>query len=444
MLYLRISYIISLLFLCASCYKETPVIISADFKVSVVNDDYSVPVEIEVENNTTGADHFLWTFEGGTPESSNQKQPGPIRYKTPGTYIIRMECRNNNYSETKEFTLRTDSVLITDFEITFDINSFAPARVLINNKTKGAKSFEWLFEGGTPATSTERNPIIIYDTPGEYQIVLKAGNGRENVESRKKIIVLPGLTTDFLIRPDLEDEDMQAPLSADLENKSEGALHFLWTATGGRIENDTACNTRIYFENPGEYIITLKANNEKEFQSVSHSIKVLPNTNIYEMKNVRLGINTSIEYGPFYSCGLRRTFLGKEINTENGPNIDFVFFGLNDRFQFCRFLSPDSVSDFVFNPIPEAQHTYVVNIIENTSIQLSTNDFDNIKNDALLKDLPIRMNDTGGQSLSMDNLPRLVLFETRDGRKGVIKIKKAVRNFTDSYIEADIKVQKKK
>ncbi len=39
-------------------------------------------------------------------------------------------------------------------------------------------------------------------------------------------------------------------------------------------------------------------------------------------------------------------------------------------------------------------------------------------------------------------VPRIVLFETYDGRKGAIKIKDFVQNTTASYIVCDIKVQK--
>lgn len=35
-------------------------------------------------------------------------------------------------------------------------------------------SFEWTFEGGTPATSTEIEPYVIYDTVGEYNVTLFA------------------------------------------------------------------------------------------------------------------------------------------------------------------------------------------------------------------------------------------------------------------------------
>jgi hypothetical protein len=44
----------------------------------------------------------------------------------------------------------------------------------------------------------------------------------------------------------------------------------------------------------------------------------------------------------------------------------------------------------------------------------------------------------------MNSFPRLILFETGDGRKGALKINRKVEEGTDSYIEADLKMQKEK
>lgn len=38
-------------------------------------------------------------------------------------------------------------------------------------------SWEWSFAGGTPATSSLRNPVVTYSTPGSYTVQLKATNG---------------------------------------------------------------------------------------------------------------------------------------------------------------------------------------------------------------------------------------------------------------------------
>jgi PKD repeat protein len=33
--------------------------------------------------------------------------------------------------------------------------------------------WNWTFDGGSPATSTNQNPTVVYNTPGVYQVTLK-------------------------------------------------------------------------------------------------------------------------------------------------------------------------------------------------------------------------------------------------------------------------------
>lgn len=56
----------------------------------------------------------------------------------------------------------------------------------------GATIWDWSFPGGNPASSTDENPVVTYDTPGSYAVTLTAGNGIDNVSLTRNdhIIVL--------------------------------------------------------------------------------------------------------------------------------------------------------------------------------------------------------------------------------------------------------------
>jgi PKD repeat protein len=64
-----------------------------------------------------------------------------------------------------------------------------------NTSYSGDTEWNWVFEGGTPATSTEENPVVVYNTPGEYDVSLTVGNGIDEVSETKVayISVLPDL-----------------------------------------------------------------------------------------------------------------------------------------------------------------------------------------------------------------------------------------------------------
>src|SRR5690606_473213 len=54
-------------------------------------------------------------------------------------------------------------------------------------------TWNWTFPGGTPATSTDQNPVVTYNTPGTYAVTLSAGNsaGARSVTHTAFIKVVP-------------------------------------------------------------------------------------------------------------------------------------------------------------------------------------------------------------------------------------------------------------
>ena len=54
-------------------------------------------------------------------------------------------------------------------------------------------SRKWTFAGGTPATATDAIPVIMYNTPGEYDVTLEVTNaaGSDTVSKTKYIVVSP-------------------------------------------------------------------------------------------------------------------------------------------------------------------------------------------------------------------------------------------------------------
>jgi PKD repeat protein len=62
-------------------------------------------------------------------------------------------------------------------------------RVQFVNGSTNATSFLWTFPGGTPASSTEVEPLIRYEVVGTYDVTLKAINSDgENILTRENFI----------------------------------------------------------------------------------------------------------------------------------------------------------------------------------------------------------------------------------------------------------------
>lgn len=128
------------------------------------------------------------------------------------------------------------------------------------------------------------------------------------------------------------------------------------------------------------------------------------------------------------------------VNTGNGKLVDFAFFAINSGFTYCRFLSPDSAAKYTFPAIPGATHTYIMNIQK--GISLTEQEFNMMTDDAYLAARDIRANEGTDEFFTGAQGPRVVLFETADGRRGAILITAFVTDAKPAYILADIKVQK--
>lgn len=432
-----------------SCAKEEAIIVVADFDATVVNNDYTVPVYVAITNNTTGAEAYHWTFDGATPSSSSSRNPGNIIYNQPGVYTIHLDALNQDGSQDdKEITLEIHEPVIVTFDTEIIDNNYPPMEVAITNNTTGANSYHWTFDGGNPSTSTVTTPNnIIFNDAGDHLITLEVSNGMETYEETRTLTVAPHLVANFDYTVAFNDDDMQAPVTLTMQNNSISATNYNWTFTGAVPSTATDENPTITFNNPGTYTLSLEATNGKETQTFSQNITVLANTNLRTLTNIHLGINTAHNtntVGAFYDIINRESYTENQVNASNGANIAIAFFGLNQNFGHNKFLSPDDVQNFTFAAIPNAVHTKFINTLENCNCNasLSLNEFDSMTDDSLLSALTITETTAGSQDFDNTTVPRIVLFETHDGRKGAIKIKNYIDDGQNSYIVVDIKVMK--
>ncbi|MGZ2370627.1 cadherin domain-containing protein [Ancylomarina sp. YFZ004] len=120
-----------------------------------------------------------WTLEGGQPLSSTDQNP-VINYVEKGVYDVSLTATNKDGDATL-----TKSKFITVYEEGPAIANFTANKTTV--KTGGQITFsdaslriptswKWIFEGGTPATSTEINPVVTYDTKGTHSVTLIVEN----------------------------------------------------------------------------------------------------------------------------------------------------------------------------------------------------------------------------------------------------------------------------
>lgn len=433
-----------------SCYEEDDIPLDANFGLTFQNDDASVPTGVNLSYGNKFAQSFQWTFEGGVPSSSTERDPGLIQYSLPGSYVVTLtvtDLGGNPYTSSQ--TIEVFDEITIDYTLSILESNFSPMEVSIDNQTKGSGlSYNWTFEDGSPSTSNLKNPgNVVFSTPGEHTINLTVSSDFESFNESKTIMVAPAQEVDFTYTVNRFDDDFEAPVTIFTQNNSLSTTAYLWQVVGANPSSSTAENPSFTFNNPGTYTIKLTGDNGKTQKVAEQEITILADTNLRVLEEVRFGIYSAHQSGiegAFYHIRERRSLSDATANELPGEEIELSFFGLNQNFTENRFVSPNAVTSSGFTPIANAQKTIFINRQESCGCgaNISVSGFDNMTTDNLLSALSIT--ETAGGSQAFDNsiLPRIVLFQTADGRKGAIKIKAFVNSGAASYLLTDIKVQK--
>jgi PKD repeat protein len=96
--------------------------------------------------------------------------------------------RNNLHTTANlNFTGVNDDLVFCRADFRSNTNEVCPGATIqfIDESVHTATEWLWSFPGGTPATSTEQNPVVTYSIPGQYAVTLTAGDG--NLSNTKTI-----------------------------------------------------------------------------------------------------------------------------------------------------------------------------------------------------------------------------------------------------------------
>lgn len=87
-------------------------------------------------------------------------------------------------------------------------NAVAGSAILFSDQsTNNPESYQWTFEGGEPAASINRNPMVTYNTPGTYQVVLTVTNGAgSDVQTKTSYITVAAEGGDLQVHYNLDGD----------------------------------------------------------------------------------------------------------------------------------------------------------------------------------------------------------------------------------------------
>ncbi len=221
----------------------------------------SPPLRVKFKNTSTGdsISSFLWDFGDGT--TSTQENPVHV-YEKEGRYTVSLKvygkCGEKNL--VKENYIFVGDLLIPEFEAT-PISGCSPLEVHFQNKSLGnPSSFLWDFGDGT--TSTQENPVHVYEKGGRYTVSLtvKREDMENTVEKNDYIHVYQTPQAEFRIEKDDEYQPLIHHLTVKFYDSSEGnPCKWFWDFGDG--VTSTEKNPIHTYTSPGEYTVKLRVEN---------------------------------------------------------------------------------------------------------------------------------------------------------------------------------------
>ncbi|TDW52798.1 PKD repeat protein [Flavobacterium sp. 270] len=214
-----------------------------------------------------------------------------------------------------------------------------PVIINIDSKITGADTYQWEFEGGSPSTSSLKNPgEILYAKQGTYTIKLRASNADgEFTEISKAVVIKEGINIQF------KNEVLKStysPVEVVLTNTTAGeGLTFAWDFQDGMpasFSGKTPPN--VVFTTPGDHNITLTVSNGFESRKQIQTVNVAPylvslfayepdfNDDDYQLPVTIKFANKSVS-----ATNYKWTFEGGSpaVSTEENPTVTFTSAGLH-------------------------------------------------------------------------------------------------------------------
>ncbi|MBR5983054.1 MAG: PKD domain-containing protein [Bacteroidales bacterium] len=304
---------------------------------------------ITFTNLSQNAGAYLWTFTGGNPITSTDENPS-VTYAEAGMYSVTLkaaastlELLTNAATETKEnyiiVTAPSGNDIDVDFEADRTTVQVGTTVHFTSHCSSNASAFSWTFDGGEPSTSTNANPDVTYNTPGVYDVSLRAGSSNIMIyvngvtETKRGYITV----TEEPVEPPQPDAvvanfyvpaSLPAGQPITMQNRSQNATSCFWSFEGATPATSTDENPTIIYSRTGTFAITLFVTNGTDSDTKTVNVNVVDvasadftadNRTIIAGETVSF-TNLSINASTFYW-----TFAGgnPSTSTDVNPNVTY-------------------------------------------------------------------------------------------------------------------------
>ncbi len=207
---------------------------------------------VAFSNTTENAGSYLWLFGDGN--SSTEENPAHT-YELGGDYTVALLAANECGTDTAQQLISlTGAAPLPNLSASAG-EGCAPLEVSFDGGVEGTVTgWQWSFPGGTPDSSTDPSPVVVYEQAGVYDVSLRVSNafGETSQEEAGLISVIDVPEASFTF-------DIQE-LALSLTNTSAGeGLSYNWDFGDGNTS--TEVNPQHTYAEAGEYKVVLTVSN---------------------------------------------------------------------------------------------------------------------------------------------------------------------------------------
>ncbi len=214
--------------------------------------DVNNGLRVIFDNTSVNATSYEWDFGDG----NGSTDVDPIHtYASDGIYTVLLRATNQCGDEWFEKDIEVSSAPIAQISSTPDVGCVGQTVQYFDQSLGTVNSVLWEFEGGSPATSTDRNPVVTYNTAGVYDVNFYATNT---------------VGTDTLLNPDYMeikelptaafDSDWISDGTYDFTNNSDFYNGSIWDFGDG--DSSTVNDPTHTYTADGTYTVILTSFNE--------------------------------------------------------------------------------------------------------------------------------------------------------------------------------------
>lgn len=242
----------------SSAIVETIVVASPPIAGFGEDDNVGCPTHTVqfTDQSTVNTEEVYWIFEGGTPETSTDRNP-VVTYSEAGRFDVTLIASNSGGSDTLHLEEHIEVGILPNPSFSYIVEG---NEVIFYNTSQDANTYRWDFGDGN--TSIWINPTHVYDEPGTYLVTLTGISECGETSTMQYITI--GNGGDQAPVPDFDADVTEGcgPISIQFTDLSlNNPSSWFWEFEGGYPETSNSQNPSVFYDEPGVYSVTLTVTN---------------------------------------------------------------------------------------------------------------------------------------------------------------------------------------